>query len=76
MSLSADGQNLELVFNVLGGVTRKLADMVADKPSRKIRVWIDGPYGGVPASLKDYDHVYLLAGGAGRRTVHRDERIS
>ncbi|KAK7058566.1 hypothetical protein VNI00_002202 [Paramarasmius palmivorus] len=62
-SLHEDG-HLELVFKVHGGITLKLASMVSGKPSRSVRVAIDGPYGGVP-SLKGYDHVYLLAGGAG-----------
>ncbi|ESK92154.1 ferric-chelate reductase [Moniliophthora roreri MCA 2997] len=62
-SLSEEGK-LELAFKVHDGITRKLASMVSGKPSRSIRVAIDGPYGGVP-SLKGYDHIYLLAGGAG-----------
>ncbi|EEB93681.1 hypothetical protein MPER_07628, partial [Moniliophthora perniciosa FA553] len=62
-SLSDEG-NLELAFKVHDGITKKLANMVSGKPSRSIRVAIDGPYAGVP-SLKGYDHIYLLAGGAG-----------
>ncbi|KAL0567325.1 hypothetical protein V5O48_014667, partial [Marasmius crinis-equi] len=56
---------MELVFNVRGGVTGKLARMAEGKRSSKLRVIIDGPYGGLPCSLKDFDHVYFLSGGTG-----------
>ncbi|KAL0575238.1 hypothetical protein V5O48_006729 [Marasmius crinis-equi] len=62
-SLSSDGA-MEFVFNIHGGVTRKLAAMAEGKASVSTRVIVDGPYGGVP-SLEGYDHVYLLAGGTG-----------
>jgi len=58
---------LELIFTVRSGITKKLADLVRDKPSKAIRLLVDGPYGGIPGkSLAEYDHVYLLAGGSGK----------
>ncbi|KAF5373099.1 hypothetical protein D9758_001494 [Tetrapyrgos nigripes] len=63
----SDGHGkLELVFAVQGGITKKLAGLVKDKPAKALRVWVDGPYGGVPGkSLGEYESVYLLAGGSG-----------
>ncbi|KAK1220752.1 hypothetical protein PQX77_016466 [Marasmius sp. AFHP31] len=65
-SLTEDGV-MELVFNVRGrrGITSKLARMAEGKRASRLRVIIDGPYGGLPCSLTDFDHVYLLAGGTG-----------
>lgn len=35
------------------------------KQSKSSGVLLDGPYGGVHGSLRDYDRVLLLAGGSG-----------
>ncbi|KAF5374359.1 hypothetical protein D9758_004713 [Tetrapyrgos nigripes] len=62
---NGDGQ-LELVFAVQGGITKKLAGLVKGRPAKSVRVWVDGPYGGIPGkNLGEYDSVYLLAGGSG-----------
>ncbi|THV08009.1 hypothetical protein K435DRAFT_642878 [Dendrothele bispora CBS 962.96] len=63
---SSGDSELELAFAVRGGITKRLAGLVRDKPSKALRVWVDGPYGGIPGkSMGEYDHVYLLAGGSG-----------
>ncbi|KAF5358979.1 hypothetical protein D9758_004892 [Tetrapyrgos nigripes] len=64
---SRDGEqsDLELVFAAQGGITKRLKDVVAGKPSKAFKVWIDGPYGGPPVSVSQYDRVYLMAGGSG-----------
>ncbi|KAJ7598883.1 ferric reductase NAD binding domain-containing protein [Mycena floridula] len=62
--VSNDG-NLELVFRVHGGVTKTLAERASGKPAMQTRVLIDGPYGGLPLPLKNFDHICLFAGGSG-----------
>jgi len=64
---SANGgkNDLELVFAVHGGITKRLKDAVEGKPSKALKVWVDGPYGGPPLPVNQYDHVYLVAGGSG-----------
>ncbi|THV08232.1 hypothetical protein K435DRAFT_4330 [Dendrothele bispora CBS 962.96] len=60
------GKNdLELIFAVREGITKRLRDTIEGKPSKVFRVWVDGPYGGPPVSVSRYDHVYLMAGGSG-----------
>ncbi|KAG7094832.1 hypothetical protein E1B28_005642 [Marasmius oreades] len=63
-SLPSDG-HMEFIFGVREGITKKLGDMVKGRTSVRMRVFIDGPYGGLPASLGGFDHVCLLAGGTG-----------
>ncbi|EKM52154.1 uncharacterized protein PHACADRAFT_212732 [Phanerochaete carnosa HHB-10118-sp] len=55
--------NVEIVLRVRGGITKALQNMALDKP--RGRVLLDGPYGGIPVSLRGYDRVCLLAGGSG-----------
>ncbi|KAK7449795.1 hypothetical protein VKT23_013271 [Stygiomarasmius scandens] len=65
-SIPKEGGQMELIFAVKGGITKKLAGLARDKPSKTVRLLVDGPYGGIPGkSLAEYDHVYLLAGGSG-----------
>ncbi|KAA1468607.1 hypothetical protein DENSPDRAFT_833976 [Dentipellis sp. KUC8613] len=59
----AGKQEVEVVFRVHGGITKALQKMAMDKATS--RVFLDGPYGGLPVSLRGYDRVYLLSGGSG-----------
>jgi predicted ferric reductase len=71
-SLPADGSDAEgersvdIVLRVHGGITRELARRAEDKAQTSVAVWVDGPYGGLPGGLDDYDSVLLLAGGSGQ----------
>jgi predicted ferric reductase len=56
---------LQVIFAAQGGITRRLKDVVNGRPSKAFKVWVDGPYGGPPVSMSQYDHVYLMAGGSG-----------
>ncbi|KAK7449815.1 hypothetical protein VKT23_013291 [Stygiomarasmius scandens] len=65
-SIPSETRELELVFGVQGGITKALDGLIRGKASKAMKIWIDGPYGGVPGkNLGGYDHVYLLAGGSG-----------
>ena len=66
-SLPKDNTESEmtLIFRVHGGITRSLAERVQEKTGVKARVLVDGPYGGIPLSLRQFDRVYLFAGGSG-----------
>ncbi|EKM57469.1 uncharacterized protein PHACADRAFT_251129 [Phanerochaete carnosa HHB-10118-sp] len=55
---------VEIVFRVRGGITRTLQEAALRRTGGG-RVLLDGPYGGLPVSLRGYDRVYLLAGGSG-----------
>ena len=69
VSLPRDGK-VELVLKVHGGITAALAKKVSKgKIDAKTRVFVDGPYGGIPVDLKGYDRVMLLAGGSGSTTI-------
>ena len=53
-----------------GGITAALVRKVSNgKTVAQTRVFVDGPYGGIPVDLKGYDRVMLLAGGSGSTTI-------
>ena len=60
---SSGKRDVEIVFRVRGGITKVLQSMATTNP--RSRVLLDGPYGGIPVSLRGFDRVYLLAGGSG-----------
>jgi hypothetical protein len=64
---AAGTRTMHIVMRVHGGITAALARRIAGRASVRLPVWVDGPYGGVPAGLKAYDTVLLLAGGSGAR---------
>lgn len=57
---------MEVVMRVKGGITAELARRAMGKTGFNIKVWVDGPYGGVPGGLGSYDDVVLMAGGSGK----------
>lgn len=59
---------IELVFRAHGGITKRLYELAEGKTTAAAKVSIDGPYGGISTPLKNYDKVYLLAGGSGEFT--------
>ena len=63
-ALTDGAQDVDVVFRVRGGITRALQAM-AHNGKVPTRVLLDGPYGGIPVSLRAFDRVYLLAGGSG-----------
>jgi hypothetical protein len=64
---AAGTRTMHIVIRVHGGFTAALARSIAGRASVRLPVWVDGPYGGVPAGLNAYDTVLLLAGGSGAR---------
>ncbi|TRM65036.1 ferric reductase NAD binding domain-containing protein [Schizophyllum amplum] len=61
-----DGERAaDIVLRVRGGTTRALAKRAEGKVGVRMKVMMDGPYGGVPVALRTYDRVLLLAGGSG-----------
>lgn len=71
VSLPRDGK-VELVLKVHGGITAALAKKAVGRGGKaavQTRVFVDGPYGGLPIDLKGYDRVMLLAGGSGSTTI-------
>ena len=58
-------EELEFLINVHDGVTKRLVDRA--KKSKKVKVWIDGPYGFSP-NLKNDDTVVVVAGAPPRYT--------
>ena len=57
------------MLKVKKGITRKLAIVADGKAAHATNVLVDGPYGGLPFSLKDFDTVFLLAGGSGKQSL-------
>jgi hypothetical protein len=57
----------ELVFYARphSGISARLASATASGKRLVIPVSLDGPYGGLPRSIRSYDSVVLLAGGSG-----------
>ncbi|KIK61838.1 hypothetical protein GYMLUDRAFT_165314 [Collybiopsis luxurians FD-317 M1] len=66
-SNAGDMVPVEFILRVRSGITEKLARTArAAKGEMDVgKVWVDGPYGGVPVALSGFDHVYLFAGGSG-----------
>ncbi|KAF2222955.1 ferric reductase like transmembrane component-domain-containing protein [Elsinoe ampelina] len=65
---SQDSSTSELVFLIRprGGLTCSLAKRALASPNTKIRVSLDGPYGGIPTrTLRDSQHQLIIAGGSG-----------
>ncbi|GJE95644.1 ferric reductase family protein [Phanerochaete sordida] len=58
-----DTHDVQLVFRVRRGLTKALQELALSSP--RGRLFLDGPYGGLPVSLRGYDRVYLLASGSG-----------
>ena len=52
-------EELDFLINVRNGMTKRLAETA--KKSKKVKVWIDGPYGFSP-NLKNDDTVMFVAG--------------
>jgi Ferric reductase NAD binding domain/FAD-binding domain len=49
-----------------GGFTARLAALARQKPGRKVRVLLDGPYGGMKdRGLDGFDKAVVIAGGSG-----------
>ena len=58
----------EMVFYVhpRGGYTGRLAALARQKPNCKVRVSLDGPYGGMKdRSLGEFERAIIISGGAG-----------
>lgn len=64
-SLKEDGV-VRLVFKVHGGITKVLQRRAEGKTGEKVRVWVDGPYGGVGEDISKFERVVFLAGGLGK----------
>ncbi|KAG8625741.1 hypothetical protein KVT40_006142 [Elsinoe batatas] len=65
---SQDSSTSELIFLIRprGGLTSSLAKRALASPNAKVRVSLDGPYGGVPIrTLHDSKHQLVIAGGSG-----------
>ncbi|KAF8642996.1 hypothetical protein AX16_009241 [Volvariella volvacea WC 439] len=61
---SGDGKNtIEFYIRVREGITARLASFA--EQGKTSSVILDGPYGGVHGSLKDYERVLLFTGGSG-----------
>lgn len=56
---------VHLLIREASGLTKKLASHLAARSQRSVPVLLDGPYGGVSTNLAIYEHVVLIAGGAG-----------
>ena len=65
----ASAQNAhEMVFYVhpRGGYTGRLAALASQKPDCKVRLSLDGPYGGMKdRSLGEFERAIIISGGAG-----------
>lgn len=57
---------VKLIVKPHTGLTQKLYDLLEDeKQSRKLKLYIDGPYGGMPRDVISFDKVVLVASGSG-----------
>ena len=60
------GADMVLYVWARGGFTARLSALAQQKPGRKIRVLLDGPYGGMKGrGLHNFDNILVIAGGAG-----------
>ena len=61
-----DTNEMVLFVQPRGGMTGRLASLAQQRPGRKLRVMLDGPYGGLKhKNLATFDRALLIAGGAG-----------
>ncbi|KAM3074948.1 hypothetical protein ACMFMG_008354 [Clarireedia jacksonii] len=66
MSGPKDGNEMLFFIRPQGGFTSRLADFAESNPNAKIRVLLDGPYGGVvPKTITDNQNLLVIAGGSG-----------
>ncbi|KAH8195079.1 hypothetical protein TruAng_010755 [Truncatella angustata] len=66
MNLSKEGNELLFYIRPRGGFTSRLADFVGSNPNMKVRVLLDGPYGGVsPKTITGRRRLLVIAGGSG-----------
>jgi hypothetical protein len=87
---SQDWNTADMVFYITprGGFTSRLAALARQNPGRRVRVLLDGPYGGLKdQTLAHFDKAVIIAGGAGagftlsvikdvlRRQFQSEERI-
>jgi ferredoxin-NADP reductase len=56
---------VEFLVKAHDGFTKALYRKACDKPGKKLRATIDGPYGNAPDLDKNYDRLLLVAGGSG-----------
>lgn len=57
---------LVLFIRPRGGFTARLAKYIDSHPNAKMRVLLDGPYGGIlPGSITDNQRMLVIAGGSG-----------
>ncbi|KAI0362934.1 hypothetical protein BV20DRAFT_1126522 [Pilatotrama ljubarskyi] len=64
---TAESEELEFMINVRYGFTKRLAEVA--QSGRKLKVFVDGPYGFSP-DVRNDDTVVLIAGGSGISLVH------
>jgi hypothetical protein len=62
---SKEDNKIVFILRVYDGVTKAIAARVAGKVSLSVPVWVDGPYGASHQSLRNFDEVFLIAGGSG-----------
>lgn len=55
--------SMDVYIRVHNGMTKRLLSYGAR--NKTSRVLVDGPYGGLSQSLRDFEHVLLLSGGSG-----------
>lgn len=65
---------MRLVFKAHGGITKVLKKKAEGKVGAKVKVWVDGPYGGVGQDLARLERVVLLAGGLGEFFFDKNNR--
>jgi predicted ferric reductase len=56
---------VEFLIKARDGFTKDLYRKACDKPGKKFRTTIDGPYGNAPDLDENYDRLLLVAGGSG-----------
>lgn len=59
-----EDEQLKFIIVPRGGMTKKLYSLL-EKPEIKIKVFVDGPYGGTSRDFSKFDRVVLLATGSG-----------
>ena len=65
-----DAHEMTFYVHPRGGYTGRLAALAKQEPNRKVRVALDGPYGGMKDhSLGKFDRAVIISGGAGASFV-------
>lgn len=68
-TIGKEGSEIKLFIKPHSGITARLRSIAENQPNRKLTATIEGPYGGLPRSFKEFSSILILVGGSGGSIV-------